>query len=59
VENSADEAASSRESPGMRDFQLRILDGMRNNEAMVQDALRMLGADQPDRHDPLVVGGLS
>lgn len=33
---------------GVRDFQLRILAGMRGNEAMVEDALRRLGADQAE-----------
>jgi hypothetical protein len=30
---------------GIRAFQLRILAGMRNSEAMVESALRQLGAD--------------
>jgi hypothetical protein len=48
VEHSADEAASSRDSSGIRDFQLMILNWMRGNEVLVQDALRMLGADQAE-----------
>ena len=48
MEHSADGAASSRDSPGIRDFQLTILNAMRGNEAIVQDALRGLGADQAE-----------
>ncbi|MFA1546726.1 hypothetical protein [Actinomadura chokoriensis] len=39
---------SPRDAPGLWDFQLRILSGMRGNDAMVKGALRDLGAGQAD-----------
>lgn len=40
--------ARSGDIRGIRDFQLRILSGMRGNEAVVEQALRRLGADQAE-----------
>ncbi|GAA2145755.1 hypothetical protein GCM10009727_46540 [Actinomadura napierensis] len=44
--NSFETAHHYRE--GIRAFKLRLLVGMRNSEAMVEPALRQLGADQSE-----------